>query len=144
HVVDARLELVGGELLGALHQHLGGLAGGGAADLGGLGSVRPGTAGDNVGVALDDGDLVHGDPDPLGDDLRERRLVTLALGQRAGADDRLTIGGYVHSAELGLVDPVGDLDVRAYADPELEHVAALAALCLLAAQLFVVGGLQQQ
>ena len=80
-----------------------------------------------------------GRPMPLGDDLRERRLVTLALGEGAGADDRLAVGRDLDRAELGLVDPVGDLDIGADADPELEHVTALAALGLLAAQLLVAG-----
>ena len=34
-------------------------------------------------------DLLDRQAEPIGDDLRERGLVTLALGERSGADDRL-------------------------------------------------------
>ena len=75
----AGLELVGRQALAALHHLLGRLAGGDAADLGRLRAVGAGAARHHVGVALDHGDLLDRDAEPLGDDLRERRLVALAL-----------------------------------------------------------------
>ena len=125
HVLGAGLELVGRQLPGLVDQRLRGLAGRGAADLGRLGAVGAGAARDGVGVALEHRDLLDRDPEPVGDDLRERRLVALALREGAGADDRLAVGVDLHGAVLGLADPVGDLDVRAEADPELERRAAL-------------------
>ena len=39
-----------------------------------------------VGVAMHDADIVDRDAEPLGDDLRERRLVALAVLVAAGED----------------------------------------------------------
>ena len=83
-----------------------------AADLGRLRAVRAGAARDRVGVALHHGHLVDREAEPVGDDLRERGLVALALGERPGADDRLAVGGDLDRPELLLADPVRDLDVR--------------------------------
>ena len=91
---------LGREVLADLDHLLGGLAGGRAADLGRLRAVRAGAAGDGVRVALDHGDLLDRDPEALGRDLRERRLVALALRERAGLDDRLAVGGDLDRAEL--------------------------------------------
>ena len=65
-----------------------------------------------VGVAVDHVDVLGRDPELLGDDLGERRLVALALG--LDADPELRLAGRVH-AQLGAV-----------VHPEAEDVHVLA------------------
>ena len=53
-----------------------------------------------VGVALDDRDLLDREPEPLGRDHREGRLVPLAVRERAGVHDRAAVGGDLDLAVL--------------------------------------------
>ena len=45
-------------------------------------------------------DLLEREAEPLGGDHGERRLVSLAVRERAGADDRLAVGGDLDLAVL--------------------------------------------
>ena len=98
-----------------------------------------------VGVALTDLDVGRGDPELLGDDLRERRLVPLALRLHAELEDRLA--GRMH-AQLGGVEhaQAGDVVVLALAgadhlgeagDADAHQLAPGALLGLLLAELVV-------
>ena len=101
-VVDTRLEQLGGQLPGRLDDHAGGLLGRDAADLGRLRAERAGAPLHLVRVSLDDAHRLDGQPEPVGDDHRERRLVPLAVRERAGAEDRLALRRDLDGPELGL------------------------------------------
>src|SRR5207302_1294468 len=138
------LELLGGQALGDLDDLFGGLAGRDAADLRRLGAVCAGAPRNDVGVSLQHRDLLDRDPETLRGDHRERRLVALALRQRAGLDDRLAACRDLDGPELGLADAVGDLYIRADPDAELARGPAFAAAGLLPAQFLVPGLLERQ
>ena len=90
HVLGVGLELVGGELLAALDDLLGGLAGGDAADLGRLRAVGARPARHRIGVALASPVIFSsGRPRRSATIMRERRLVALPVRERAAVDDRL-------------------------------------------------------
>ena len=100
---------------------------------------------------MDHLDVLRRDPELLGDDLRERCLVALALG--LAADAELRLAGRVH-AQLGAVVHPQTEDVhvlarsradglREEADADSHQLAALALLGLLAAELVVAGQLQR-
>jgi hypothetical protein len=85
-VVGARLQQMGGNGLGLLHD----LCGRGlqcvAADHGASGGVGSAPEGDLLGVALDEADLVHGDAKPVRDALAVGGRMGLAVGEGAGDD----------------------------------------------------------
>ena len=85
-----------------------------------------------------------GRPEPIGDDHRERRLVPLAVREGARAEDRLALRRDLDGPELGLDEPVRDLDVHADADPERARVALVAPPPLLVAQRLVVRRLERE
>ena len=104
HVGRARLEVVGGEILRLLDDRVGRQPAADAADLRRLRAERPGALRDLVRVALDDRDPLDREPEPLGGDHRERRLVALAVRERARAQDRAAVRRDLDLAELGLAD----------------------------------------
>ena len=83
----------------------------------------------------------------LGDDLRERRLVALALRLRADADDRLArrvhpqVGAVVHreAEDVHVLARPGADAFREERDADAHQLAAGALLGLLAAQVLVAG-----
>ena len=83
-------------------------------------------AADEVGVAVDEPDPVDRDAGLVADDHRERRLVALAVGGRAGAHRRRAVVVDLDGAELAGAAAGGDLDVGGDADAERDPVAALA------------------
>ena len=78
-VVDVRLELLGGQLPGALGDLVRRLLGRDPADLGRLRAVRADALAHLVGVSLDDPHRLDRQAQPVGDDHRERRLVPLPV-----------------------------------------------------------------
>ncbi len=75
---------------------------------------------DPVGVAGDEAHAVERHAEPFGDQLRERRLVALALRHGADEDLDLALGQYRHLGLLARragrgVDIVGDADAAAFA-----------------------------
>src|SRR2546422_9574709 len=91
-VVRAHFEQVGGDLL-RLGPYLPRRdRGGRPGDRGAPTRVCAESVWCGVGVSLLDRNVLGGDPEFLGQDLRIRRLVTLPLGLRAEASDRLARG----------------------------------------------------
>ena len=150
-VVGADLQQVRGQLPRLLADlargHRRGRAGGRRAAAG----VGAETVGRGVGVAVLDDDVVDRQPELVGDDLGEGRLVPLALGLHADADDRRA-GGV--DADLGAVEHLDAEDVERVrgtgaddlgeggdADP---HQLAARALLLLLAQQVLVADLVQR
>jgi hypothetical protein len=74
---------------------------------------------------VDHGDHFGLDPEGAGDQPGEGGLVALAVGGDPGPDGDPAVGRHLDLAVLG-PEP-GDLDVQRQPDPELAHVAALAA-----------------
>src|SRR6516165_9947399 len=70
--------------------------------------------------------------------------MPLAVAERAGADDRLSLGGDFDTAVLAARQRVGDLDVGGNSNAPLDRVARPAALGLLVTELLVAGGLEGQ
>src|SRR5262249_25521056 len=107
--------------------------------------VGPQAIGRGVGVAFFDLDVGGGDAKLLGEDLRARGLVTLALRLRAEGCDRLV--GRVHAdlarvehLEAENVEVLGRTradDLREARDADAHELPALALLGLLATQLRV-------
>ena len=114
--------------------------------------VRAEPVGRVVGVALLHVDVLGRDPELLGDDLGERRLVALALRLHAELEHRLA--GRVH-AQLGRVEHAQPDDVELLAvagaddlgerrEPDADQLALLARLLLLPAQLLVAELLERE
>ena len=105
---------------------------------------RAAAGGHEVGVAVDDLDVLHRDAGLLGDDHRPRRLVALAVRRRAGVDGRTcrrdapTIRA---CSTAGGAPPVISTYTRD-ADAELHRVAASPGARLLGAERGVVGGVR--
>ena len=124
-----------GQLLGLLDQLDRRLVDRGAALLQRARPHRAAALGHEVGVAPDQGDLVHRDAGLVAGDHRPRRVVALTVRRGAGVHERgpvvlhLDLRRFAHR-----VDAAGDLDVDADADAELLVVAGLAAAGLLGAQ----------
>ena len=149
-VVLGRLQQVRRELLGLADHLLRRVDDGDAAD-----DQRPRAVGvealrRDLGVAVQDLDVLERHAELVGDDLAERRLVPLPV--RGGAGDDLDLAGGQHPDRRGLPaaravgqraqqprrgDPA-HLGERRDADAELDRVAARAPLLLLAAQARVV------
>ena len=101
-----------------------------------------------VGVAVADLDVLGRDAELLGDDLRERRLVALALGLRAEADTTALPDGCTRRSAPSFIDsPRMSMCLRGPAptpsvkndDADAHQLAAGALLGLLAAQVVVAG-----
>ena len=99
-VGDVGLEQVGGEALGLLDEQLGGLVDGRAAELQRPRAARAAAGRDEVGVAVDEADAVDRDAGLVVDDHGERRLVALAVGERAGAHGGRAVVVHLDGAEL--------------------------------------------
>ncbi len=130
-VVRVGLEQVGGQLRGLLHHLLGGLVDGHPAGLERLGPEGAHAPGHQVGVAVDDLDVLDRDAQLVGHQHRPGRHVALAVRRGAGADPGPAVGQDLDRAELAARDAVGDLDVARQADAELAGVARLAPAPLL-------------
>ena len=147
-VGDVGLEQVGGEPLGLLDEQLGRLVDGRAAELQRARAAGAAAGRDEVGVAVDEADAVDRDAGLVVDDHGERRLVALAVGERAGAHGGRAVVVDLDGAELLGAAAGRDLDVRGDADAERDAVAALAAGGLLGAQLGVAdrlgGGVERR
>ena len=83
-----RLEPLGGEVAAALDHHVGGALQGRAADDGRGRAAGAAAVRDGAGVALAHLDALDRHAQRLGEDLREHRLVPLALALRAGMGDQ--------------------------------------------------------
>ena len=83
-VGDARLEQMGGDLLALVDDLVDRLVDRRAADRRRARAVGAHAERDAVGVAVDDLDVLDRDAEPLDDELREGRLVPLAVAVRAG------------------------------------------------------------
>src|SRR5256885_2594159 len=130
------LEEVRGDLARLLLHFLRAEVDGGAADRSAAGAVAAHAEGHLAGVAMHDLDVVHGELQFVGGDLREGRLVPLAVRVRAGEDGDLA--GRVHADVGALVEArlraerarhlrgseAARLDVGG--DPDAEEAALLA------------------
>jgi hypothetical protein len=96
---------------------------------------------------VDDVDVLRRDPDLLGDDLRERRLVTLPLGLDRQPDDGLAgrvdaqfaAVGHAEAEDVHVLARSGADGLGEERDPDAHQFAAFALLGLLLAE-FVVPG----
>src|SRR5439155_7755820 len=108
---------------------------------------------DLAGVAVNDLDLLHRDPELVGHELRERRLVALPMGMRAGVNRHAPRRMHAHLAglveagaraerahELRRRDGAG-FDVRR--EPDADEPPLLARGLLLGAELLVVEEAQE-
>ena len=111
---------------------LGGLVDGRAAELQRPRAAGAAARGDEVGVAVDEADALDRDAGLVVDEHGERRLVALAVGERAGPHGGRAVVVDLDGAELLGAAAGGDLDVGGDADAEGDPVAALAARRLLA------------
>ena len=123
-------EQLGHELLGLLDDELRRLEHRGAAELHRARAAGATATRDERGVGLHVADLLHRHAELVGDDLRERGGVTLAVRRRARLDRDPAVVVHLDLGELGAT--AGDLDVDRHADAELHAVVALAPLGLLA------------
>ena len=148
-VVGGGLEQVGRERPGLLDDLVDGLDQRLAADDEGARAVGVQALGRDLGVAVQDLDVLEGDAQPVGDDLAEGRLVALPV--RGGAGDDLDRAGGEHP-DAGVLPAAGAVVELAQhprrcepahlgegrdPDAELDPVTGLAALLLLGAQLVV-------
>ena len=97
----------------------------------------PPPVGTSVGVAVDEADAIDGDPGLVVDEHGERRLVTLAVGERAGPHGGRAVVVDLDGTELPGTAAGGDLDVGGDADAEGDTVAAGPSVGLFAAQVGV-------
>ena len=154
-VVLGHLELVGDDPLRLRDHLLGGVVEGDSADGETAAPVRVQPELHHRGVAVDHLDLLDRDPEPVGDDLRERRHVALPV--RRGADQDLDGPGR-EAADRGGVPAAGavadraedprrseaaHLDVGRQTDADLLRVAASAPLGLVATEPVVVDELER-
>ena len=140
-VGDVGLEQVGGQPLGLLDEGLGRLVHGRPAELQRARAAGAAALGDEVGVAVDEADLLHRDAGLVVDEHGERRLVALPVGERAGPHGGRAVVVDLDGAELAGPAAGGDLDVGGDADAERDAVAPLAPGRLVLAQLGVPDGL---
>src|SRR5262249_58015141 len=122
-----------------------------AADRCRAGRVRAEAVRRVVGVALVHGDVLGRDAELLGDDLRERRLVALALRLDAELEDRLArrvnaqLGRVEHLDPEDVVLPAraGADDLRERGEADAEQFPLIARPLLLLAQHVVADALQR-
>ena len=103
-VVDARLEQVSRDRLGLLDDLVRGLDDGLTTDDQGARPIGVQTLVRDLGVAVQDLDVLEGDPESVGNDLAPRRLVTLPVRRRSRDD--LDLAGREHP-DLGVLPAAG-------------------------------------
>ena len=108
----ARLEQAAGNLAQLVGDEVRGAGGGATADDDRAAGEGSPAIGDQVGVSLTQPDLVRVHTQPVGDDLRERRLVTLAMTAGTSGDDDLPRRVHPH---------LGRVVTRSHPHPPLRH-----------------------
>ena len=144
-VVLGRLEQVGGQLASLVADLPRGHRRRGTRDRGRARAVGPEPIRSGVGVAVFDRDVIGRDAELLGDDLGIRRLVPLALGLTADAEERLAgrmdaqLGTVVHLEpdDVEVVGRPGAHDLGEAADANAHELAAGPLLGLLSPELRV-------
>jgi hypothetical protein len=139
HVPGARLQEVGGDLPGPLDEEVRSRGDGGTGLLHGAGPAGDAALRDHVGVAVDHPDALHGDARAVGDEHGPRRVVALAVGVGAGADEGGAVGQELDAAVLGAGHARGPVDEGGDADAELDGVAGRPPGRLLGPQVLVAG-----
>ena len=122
-VLGRGLEVVRGDLLGLVDQLHGRAGDRLAADGQRARAVGAEAERAGAGVAVDDVDHVGRDPEPVGDDLRERRVQALAVRRGARVDGRRA--GRVHAHERGLVEAGLQADAHRADDARRREAADL-------------------
>ena len=95
-----------------------------------------------IGVAVDDIDLLDRHARGVGRDHRPGRVMPLAVRRGPAAHEEPAVLAHLDGAELGARHARRDLDVRGDADAEDDRVPVAPAARLLGAQLVVAGCLQ--
>src|SRR5581483_8074169 len=100
HVVGGAFQNFGGEAARLVDDLVAGAPDGGAGDR--SGTRAPGAVAERnaIGVALDHGDVVDGEAEPVGGDLCKGDVVALAVRVRAGQHGDLAVAVHAHDGAL--------------------------------------------